>query len=552
MKILNLKIFNNKSEELRSIDFDEIGVSYILGNVEKPKDKTKTSNSIGKTLLLKFIDYIYGSNEFIDKELLKNLNNFRIKATVKYNGKIYDVLRIINDKNIYINKIPYKITDYRQFFNLNRALLEKQIALQPRQSIISILPHATEKDYKAILTLLKLTEICKIVTDVYNIQEKLSSNKSKCSDYISVLNLNEKEIDNYLFLNSKNIEILNSKIDSIKDEIKQLKLTNENLNLQSEYSLLNNKLKSFKFNYDTLNHEKESLEKYIEDSEKSTLTSNDVEKIYKIAQIEIPELIKRQLKEVDEFYKQICSEHIEKSKIRISQIEDLLNNINNEIISLTIRLDELSSILATNDVYKNALEILNNYNNKLQEETFKKGQLEQLNSLKKEQNSLSQQLSINKQLLNEQLEKAHNIINNYKNFVYDIINEIYEKPVNAVFNINSNQNKQNKSPINIDMAISGDLGEGIKEVKKDVMDYLIFNFNDLLNILIQDSCCYNGVDPRQVSSLLRHLENIAITKNKQAIISINKYQLDETFDTDILNKAKITLSEDNKLLKFDF
>lgn len=552
MKILNLKIINRKDEEIRSIDFNEYGISYIFGDVEKPKDKNKTSNSIGKTLLLKLVDYVFGSNEFNDKSLLINLEGYKIKASVKHNNNNYNITRIVNEKNIYINDAPYKLTEYRTFFNIKRSLLEKQIALQSRQSIISILPHATEKDYEAILTLLKLTGICKIVSEIYNIQEKLSSNKSKCSDYISVLKLNEKDIDNSLFLNSKNIENLNIKIDSIKEEIKQLKLTKENLDLQSEYGTLNGKLKSLKYHLDTLENEKESLLKYIEDTENSNLSSEDFQQIYKIAQIEIPELIKRQLDEIDEFYRQIYTEHIEKSKNRIIEIENISKNLNSEINALTTRLDELSNILSTNDIYDNALEILNNYNLKLQEENFKKGQLEQLSLLKKEQYTLNQQLSTSKQLLKEEYDKANSIINEYKNFVYDIINAIYEKTINALFSISINNNKQNKSPINIDMSISGDLGEGITEVKKNVMDYLIFKYNNVLEIMIHDSCCYNGIDPRQVTSLLKHLDEIAKLNNKQVIVSINKYQIDEMLVNHMLQHAKITLSEDNKLLKFNF
>lgn len=552
MKILNLKIINRKDEEIRSIDFNECGISYIFGNVEKPKDKNKTSNSIGKTLLLKLVDYVFGSNEFNDKSLLINLEGYKIKAIVKHNNNNYNITRIVNEKNIYINDAPYKLTEYRTFFNIKRSLLEKQIALQSRQSIISILPHATEKDYEAILTLLKLTGICKIVSEIYDIQEKLSSNKSKCSDYISVLKLNEKDIDNSLFLNSKNIENLNIKIDSIKEEIKQLKLTKENLDLQSEYGALNGKLKSLKYHLDTLENEKESLLKYIEDTENSNLSSEDVQQIYKIAQIEIPELLKKQLDEIDEFYRQIYTEHIEKSKNRIIEIENISKNLNSEINALTTRLDELSNILSTNDIYANALEILNNYNLKLQEENFKKGQLEQLSLLKKEQYILNQQLSTSKQLLKEEYDKANSIINEYKNFVYDIINAIYEKTINALLSISINNNKQSKSPINIDMSISGDLGEGITEVKKNVMDYLIFKFNNVLEIMIHDSCCYNGIDPRQVTSLLKHLDEIAKLNNKQVIVSINKYQIDEMLVNHMLQHAKITLSEDNKLLKFNF
>ena len=69
-----------------------------------------------------------------------------------------------------------------------------------------------------------------------------------------------------------------------------------------------------------------------------------------------------------------------------------------------------------------------------------------------------------------------------------------------------------------------------------------------------DSVCFNGVDPRQVIGLLNIIEEISIENKKQTIISINKYQLGEYEEAkeDILNKSKIILSENSKLLYFDF
>jgi uncharacterized protein YydD (DUF2326 family) len=75
-----------------------------------------------------------------------------------------------------------------------------------------------------------------------------------------------------------------------------------------------------------------------------------------------------------------------------------------------------------------------------------------------------------------------------------------------------------------------------------------------MELLIQDSSCYNGIDPRQVSSMLTEVNNIAKDTNKQAIIAVNKYQLGEYEDVIKLVKSNsaIILSEKDKLFKFDF
>ncbi|HBM3846760.1 TPA: hypothetical protein LWI18_002701, partial [Listeria innocua] len=63
MKILNLKIVDLNNGIIQEISFNETGSNFIFGDVTKPNSKTETSNSIGKTLLLGFINYIYGADE---------------------------------------------------------------------------------------------------------------------------------------------------------------------------------------------------------------------------------------------------------------------------------------------------------------------------------------------------------------------------------------------------------------------------------------------------------------------------------------------------------
>ena len=62
MKILNLKIVSPDNEIIRDITFNYNGISFIYGNIQLPEDPTSTINSLGKTLLLKMIDFIYGAN----------------------------------------------------------------------------------------------------------------------------------------------------------------------------------------------------------------------------------------------------------------------------------------------------------------------------------------------------------------------------------------------------------------------------------------------------------------------------------------------------------
>lgn len=60
--------------------------------------------------------------------------------------------------------------------------------------------------------------------------------------------------------------------------------------------------------------------------------------------------------------------------------------------------------------------------------------------------------------------------------------------------------------------------------------------------MIQDSACFNGIDPRQVSGMLKELNEIAVTTNEQVIVAINKYQMGGHVEIIKWSKNKAQLS----------
>ncbi len=140
-----------------------------------------------------------------------------------------------------------------------------------------------------------------------------------------------------------------------------------------------------------------------------------------------------------------------------------------------------------------------------------------------------------------------------RKFVKSVIDKIYDDRNIVVFSLEIRKKQRLKSkPLKIDFTLEGDFGEGVEAVKNLLMDLIYFNFNDKLDFIIQDSICFSGIDPRQVSTLIGIFNEIAVEKNKQYILSINKYQLDdknqEIMDL-IEDNVRLELSEDSKLWK---
>lgn len=553
MKICNLKIYDPQSKLIRDIDFQLNGISFVLGDIEAPKDKSKTSNSIGKTLLLKLIDYIFGANE--DKKIIKSeLENYYLVATVLYNDVEYQIKRTLGkSSSILIDDKPISLDEYKKFFDIDRSLLARQVILENKQSLISYFPKPTIDDYKAVLTLLQLNDICDTISKIYELQDKQKKVKDNISQILKLLNILDAKVSDEIFLLEKEIDELSKKILSVKSQVNKLELNEENTSYQKEYSELNSKVKSIRSLVFELISERDSLEKYINDRNTSNLDANTIKAIYERAKIELPSIIVKSLDEVDGFYKAIYEDRILQAKTRLEQINQSIIIRDAEIASIEQRLDELSQVLSMNDAYKNALAILYAHNNQLQQLKFRQGQLSQVELYIKEENSIQNELLSeysNLGLIKEVFEETHK---KYKNFIYNIVNKIYDKTTRAVFDIAFYGYEKKRRPISVDMAITGDAGEGVKEVKKIIMDYLLFYFNHMIDTFIHDSSCYNGVDPRQVSGLIKELGQMTKENGKQVIVSINKYQLtDDNFINEVREKSCVILSENKKLLLFDF
>ena len=76
------------------------------------------------------------------------------------------------------------------------------------------------------------------------------------------------------------------------------------------------------------------------------------------------------------------------------------------------------------------------------------------------------------------------------------------------------------------------------------------NYNKYLDILIEDSACFEGIDRRQITNILNEGIGLSIANNKQYIVSLNKYLVSNY--NDIKDYIVISLNENDTLLNRKF
>lgn len=549
MKILQLKIIDEKGTEIRNIEFYEKGMTMIYGKIVKPKNDKKTSNSIGKTLLFKFISYILGRKEE-KKDYPQEIIGWSLKANILYDGYTYDIDKILGFNEYKVNGEKYSYNKYLEFFKMERGINSKQIFLEKRNNIISSINKSpTKDDVKNFLTLLKLNELIDIFVQTKTEQEKLKS----YNEYNKFFKDDIKTLEKKQFVLLQKKTKLEQELQGIKNKIDHLNISEDSMKLIKIHSEKNSDLKEKKILLEKNQIRINRLNELIEECNKSDISCKDIISLYKQAQIVIPESTKRTLNEVQQFYDDMFKDKKEIYEKEFKQLETKNNNLQEEIKSLSKEVDNLSSKISDNDIFKEAMNLYEIKNTELAENQEEYGRvsgvIDDLSNKKKIEDSIKEKYII----LEQKLQMYKELINIYRTYVFNLVNEIYEDDQEAYFDIEIPSDRRvNSMPIRVTLNLKGDKGEGISAVKNIVIDLLILYYNNLVEYLIQDSSCFEGIDKRQVATLIIKANEIATEKDKQYIISVNEYHLqkdNEQLMNLVEKKTKLELSEEALLLK---
>ena len=555
MKILNLVIKNPDGITIRDIEFEENGLSLIYGKVNKPDNEKETSNSIGKTLLLKFIDYIFGANE--SSEVVKyKIHNWIIDARIKNENAIYNVKRKLGISELIVDNTPYELGKYREFFGIDRKLYNKQIFLSQKNHLISNRSEASIDDYTAVFRLLNLDGLSSDLLEYYQIQNKIKELvklEKRLASFFSDIDLTQ--LEKKIFLLKQSIKEKEVELQQLDSRITNIQITKEKSEIMDEYSNKNYKLKLLQSDLQKLKIENKRLTEFLNDFKDLDVPSSTIKNLYDKAQFEIPDLVKKRLDEVENFQKSIFSDRkhlIEQKLIEILSEQEIIEK---HIKNHSKEIERLANLISQNEIFQETMAIYKERSVELQNLMYEQGELSKIDGIINERKEEEDNLATQYNEVKGTYLKHEKLIEDYKTFIYDMVKEIYTEEVEAYFSIKlKNRHKRNR-PFSIEMNLTGDTGEGVGEVRKLLIDLLILKYNNKLEMLIQDSACFSGIDNRQISNIIKLAQKVSLESKKQYIVSINDYQLNKK-DSELIalvNKyTKLELDENEKLLKFNF
>lgn len=557
MKILKISIFNPQEDLVREVKFNKEGLSVILGKIMDAKQKEKSSNSIGKTLLLLFINYILGSNS-TSKLFSKFLNDWTVEGEVLVNNEEVIIKRVIGTDGVFYKGQKYELENFKELLGINRAELEKIFLLKYRENIISTrFPNPSIKDFEVFCSLMNFD----FVEDLKK-YDKLRDEKEKKSksikEMLKILEISLKDIKKELFNINKQLEEKEKEMSDLNLKLEDLDLTSINSNVVKGYAQNSDTLKKLEFKRYKFQMENDNLRRYLEESNKLDKGSLMIENLYKKAKVDLGDKVVKRFDDVKGFFETIYQNRLSTITKEIRNNDDQIKDLESQIDSLKSAIKVELKIISESKLYQEIINNISKINSEIQDLNYKRGSLSSLNDLLFKIEKMEEEIEVKKLEISRKFEAYQEKLTTINNFVYECVKDIFATNVTVFFDFAISNNGRKKSLFDLDLTLDGDTGEGRKAVKNILMDFIIFKFSNKSEFLIHDSACFSGIDSRNIISIILLGKRIAEEENKQYIVSLNTFQysgIDSDFDELINSQKVIELTDEgveNKLLRVEF
>lgn len=559
LKSLDIK---NGDVLIREISFHK-GINLIVDET-KPENKTESGNSVGKTTVLRLIDFCLdgdGKNIYYDPEF-KN-TNIKIETFLKQNNIIVTLRLVQNIDEENSNSIEIK----RNFLSRKNKILQingEQYSNDEFGSKLKELIFKSEEERP------KLRQL---------ISKNIRDEKNKLVNTLKVLNPYTTDAEyEALFLFWFGIDVDNSKDRLVRDLNLEMKLQSR-LKKESNLSQINQSLIIINREINELSQKKNSFnlnEKYEYDLANLNSVKQEINNLSNtISRLELrKELIIESKADLENDVAQIDTSQIrrmyEKAKSFIPNIQKSFEEtvtFHNEMIHQKIKfiIEELPQTEREINESKRTLGIVLTQEKNISQKLKKTGALEDLQTIidglnvfheKKgnfeEQKRLWESSNANLATLNEKLEKINKNIYSKDELIQNRITEFNQyfsdisSRLDGLHSLLSADNSEGVYKLNIGN-IEGNPGTGSKKSQMASFDLAYIKFADAMGIpclhfVLQDQI--ENVHSNQITNLLTE---IVEETNCQYILPVLRDKLPK--DLDISQYEVISLSQNKKLFK---
>lgn len=572
MYIKELKI-TSENKVIRNLQFQK-GVNLIIDNTPE-NDGTKTGNNVGKTTVLKLIDFCLGGEETqiykdeeSEKKTVNNVQSFLQKNKVLISLILSDNLDNLNSRSIVIerdfinsnvikiNGEPKKTNDFKEYI---RSLIFGKYDNSKRPSFREIISHNIRyKDERLSSTLKVLGKNSKLTN-----YEALYLFLFNCPyDKISIkgeLELKLKKEKNFLEKLKNGYEKTNYEKSLIEEEEK-IKILNNRKNFlinDEDVEFIFDKLRKINYKISSTNSELYNLQtrkKLILEAKKemeadySNLNLNEIKELYIFSKKYVPNLQKT-FDDLVDYHNKMIVERINFLLEGLPELESDIKKSQNNLRKLISERENYTTKISKVDNIQELEKIINELNDSSEKKGMFKNILEQIDKSHTLIEDLENKLNeINQKMFSEEFNaKLKSQLNDFNDYFVKISKRLYDEKFYIDFVVK--EIRKGVKVYDFKTTSYDLLGSGKKQGEILAFDLAYIKFADekgmpCLHFLLNDK--KELMHDNQLSKINEILSEFSI--NAQIIVSVLK----DKIPNNLLNESNIVveLSQDNKLFRF--
>lgn len=566
MFIKSLSIYNDNGV-IRDIHFHQ-GLNLIVDNT--PNATTDTGNNVGKTTVLKLVDFCLGKDGSIiysdpanPKVEHKDVKDFLINTNVvvelilttdfekrdviiKRNfKKRSNAIREINGLNITneddfpqaleqaIWEIKIDKPTFRQIISHNIRYSDQNVS-----NVLKTLdPHTSDAEYESLYLFMfgcnfehgsiRQQALEKLKAD-RNFKKRLEKNNSK-STYLSLLGLVDARIEE---LQKQKAQLnINPNFAADMDALNAIKY---------RINSISSEINTTQLRHDMILEAQKELE-----SQKSNIDTAQLALIYKQAKVLIPNL-QRTFEELVDYHNQMLDNKVGFIVKTLPQIKEKLNSLQKELRTLLLKEDALTQKVIKSNTYEELENLINELNRKYQEKGEYENIINQINAMENEILQSENELkAIDDDLFSDSFKNhVQEQVNKFNLLFSQISRQIYDEEY--VIKFDSVTNKKTKANIYKFSSFNANLSTGKKMGEISCFDIAYTIFARQENIPHLDFILNDKKELMSDNQLIR-ISEIVEEQNIQFVASILRDKLPSEINQS--ERFVIELSQDDKLFR---
>ncbi len=563
---------SSEHKVIRKIIFRK-GINLIVDETVKLED-TSTGNNVGKTTVLKLIDFCFGADPKIIytdqenkkatytlvKEFLEN-NKILITLILTENLDNENAEKIIIKRNFLkgknclrsINEIDIQEKDFEA--ELTKLMFPEHKNEKPtfRQIISHNIRYKDENINRTLLTLHKYTSDAEYET-LYLFLFGCNFNKGNEKQEI-LIKLNQEYTFQKRLEKNQTKNAYETALSLIEDDINKLDKKKSNLNLNENFEHDLDNLNKLKYHINKLSSEINKLnirrDIIIETQQElnhsvSNINLNELHQIYQQT-TKFVDNIQKSFDDLVKYHNQMLDEKIKFISKELPQLEIEINFKNEQIKKLLNQEKELTNLIAKSDTFEDLQELINSLNEKFRQKGEYESIIQQLNDVEANIKEYNEQLNIiDNELFSDEFEQVvKNQIYKFNKHFSSISSILYGEQYAIKYDKVTNKNNQKLYKFS---AFNLNFSSGKKQGEISSFDIAYILFADEENI----PCLHFLLNDKKELMHDNQLSKIAEIVNDSSIQFVASILKDKLPDE--LNKEEyfiIKLSQIDKLFRIE-